>query len=877
MNNNEWEKIEAWLDKLIGMPPDQKKQRLEELKKSDHKLYIEVKKLTDAIDQSDGFLEKKAIEYATTLLSDLGIQESEKTEKQILNKTVGPYRLKEKLGVGGMGMVYLAERSDGTFERDVALKFIRSGLENTLVLERFSNEQKILASLNHPNIARLYDAGQDEYGIPFIIMEYVDGEPLIEYCKRENLSLADRLKLFVKICETVQFAHQNLVIHRDLKPSNIMINRDGEVKLLDFGIAKLLDPENIDTTQTISEMPFLSAAYASPEQIFGKPVSTATDVYTLGVILYELVSGLLPYKTETGKPAELIHAISTSEVQKPSTRLSKEGSIPEIVTGLQIQKLIRSLRGDLDNIILKAIAKEPARRYKSAEALADDIGRYLNNEPVKVRPATFGYKAGKFVSRNKIPVLALLLLIALSISGVLYHTGQLQTERDLARQQADRAESVAGFMTTIFEAANPAETMGETFTARDLLVEGMETARVLTERDPELYASFMIEIGKAWEAIGDYEKAHEAYQNSLEMRRKILPPRHPDIATALYHKADMNNRYIPGEEDPEEMFLEVLDIRKEAFGEFHPLVAETYYNLGLIYGARHNNDEARRYFKKTVDILEQTVDQDNIQLIDARADYAFILGMMGDLETASFIYEDVLEKQQQLLPEFHNSLITNYNNYGMILVRTGTDLERGYELVYKSMLGYEYVYGPDHLYPGIVRMTLSSALDDMGRTEEALEMVNTAIGVMLKNVAPNHPYLHSGYHRKASFLEGLGEDERAEYYYLKVIRITEEVQPPDHPGHAIPRHSLGNFYTERERFEEAIPLLEKAIEITENTGSRVERLGPSKFNLAKSYFYLGETQRAMPLFEELLPLFTEQYGAESEQVEELRSYLAVGN
>ena len=850
-------------------------QRLNELKKTDALLYTEVKKLVDAIDQSDGFLEKRASDYVTTLLSDFGARQRKKNEERILNKSVGPYRLKKKLGIGGMGMVYLAERSDGTFERDVALKFIRSGLENSLVMERFSNEQKILASLNHPNIARLYDAGQDEYGIPYIIMEYVDGEPLNEYCKKQNLSLEKRLELFVQICETVQFAHQNLVIHRDLKPSNIMINRDGQVKLLDFGIAKLLDPENSDSTQTISEIPFLSAAYASPEQIFGKPVSTGTDLYTLGVILYELVSGLLPYQTESGKPAELIHLISTTEVQKPSTRLSKVGLIPETITGIQLQKLIRRLRGDLDNIILKAMEKEPKRRYNSAQALADDIGRYLNDEPVKVRPGTFGYKAEKFISRNKLPVVAVLMVIAVAIGGIVYHTGQLQTERDLARQQAERAKSVAGFMTTIFEAANPAETQGETFTAHDLLEEGMQSAQRLVESDPELYASFMIEMGKAWEAIGDYEKAHEAYQNSLEMRRKILPPRHPNIATALYHKADMNNRYIPGEEDPEEMFLEVLNIRKEVFGEFHPLVAETYHNLGLIYGARHNNEEARRYFKKTVDILEQTVDEDNIQLIDAQGDYAFVLGMMGDLEAATAIYEDVLEKQERLLPEFYNSLITNYNNYGMILVRSGTDLERGYELVYQSMLGYEHVYGADHLYPGIVRMTLSSALADMGRTEEAMEMVDTAIDVMLQNVVPNHPYLHSGYHRKATFHETLGEDDNAEFYYLKVIRITDEVQPDDHPSRAIPRHSLGRFYVDRGRHAEAVPLLTEAVEVMEIAGDGRARLPDTRYNLGKSYFYQHDYENAKLQFETILPAFTEQFGEESDEVEELMNYLAV--
>ncbi len=330
---------------------------------------------------------------------------SDSAPSQTAGRRIGPYQLVRELGRGGMGTVWLARRVDDRFEQQVAIKLLKRGTDTEEVLRRFSSERKILARLEHPGIARLFDGGETEDGLPFFVMEFVPGEHLTTYAKKHRLTIPARLALFRKVCAAVQFAHQNLVVHRDLKPGNILVTAEGEPKLLDFGIARLLDEAASDVTALDHRR--LTPAYASPEQVRGEPITTASDIYTLGALLYELLTDQSPHAFTSAKPSntELIRMIAEQDPRRPS--LMAEDSATR-----------RHLRGDLDNIVLRAMAREPARRYASAKGLSDDLGRHLTNRPVRARPDTFGYRTGKLMRRNKLGLIAgALLVLALAAGG----------------------------------------------------------------------------------------------------------------------------------------------------------------------------------------------------------------------------------------------------------------------------------------------------------------------------------------------------------------------------------------------------------------------------------------------------------------------------
>jgi eukaryotic-like serine/threonine-protein kinase len=383
----------------------------------DAEMLTEVESLLAVGDKAEKFLELPAVVAVSR-------------HEQLKNKTIGCYRLVSEIGAGGMGVVFLAEQSDAGFCRHVALKIVKNSLYSESLFKRFNLERQILASLEHPNIARLIDGGTTDDNLPYLVMEYVEGVPLIEYAESKNLSLDERLELFRQVCEAVAYSHKNAVIHRDLKPSNILVTEDGTAKLLDFGISKLLSSDNLlqmpPPRQTSTTFRALTPEYASPEQIRGEAVTTVSDVYSLGVILYELLTGKSPYKINPGNLNEIVRAVCEIEPVRPSL-------VPSSNSKLRSRK---TLRGDLDNIILKALRKEPAHRYHSVEALNEDLQRHLKGLPVSARRDTFAYRAGKFVRRNRAATLFAAFGVLALVGGVIAAVWQAHR----AEQERARAE-----------------------------------------------------------------------------------------------------------------------------------------------------------------------------------------------------------------------------------------------------------------------------------------------------------------------------------------------------------------------------------------------------------------------------------------------------
>ena len=547
MTPERWQEVADTLYRLLTTPAPERSLRLSEIANQDPELHKEVLSLLSSYEQA-----------GTTFLSGsagetVALRDGPAAQDTMLGRRLGAYRLLELIGVGGMGEVYRAARADDQYRKQVAVKLVRAGRETPLVVARFKNERQILASLDHPNIARLMDAGSTPEGVPYFVMELIAGEPIDAYCQRQRLSLKDRLNLFLQVCSAVQFAHQRLVVHRDLKPSNILVTTEGVPKLLDFGIAKLFEPSSspaaLEATSTLLRA--LTPRYASPEQVRGQPITTASDVYSLGVVLYELLTGQSPYRVASQSPHEIACAVCEMEPLRPSTAIKKTGPadspsppVEEVTSwgNLSPEKLRKRLKGDLDNIVLMALRKETEKRYTSVEQFAEDIRRYLGRLPVAARQGTIQYRVSKFISRHRTGVataalVGLALLTALSIT--LYEAHIARQERARAERRFNDVRQLANSL--IFQIHDSVRNLPGATATRKLIVEKalqyLDSLAQESSTDPSLereLAAAYVRIGKvqggANEAnLGDTAASLESYQKALHIRQALYAQNPKDL------------------------------------------------------------------------------------------------------------------------------------------------------------------------------------------------------------------------------------------------------------------------------------------------------------------------------------------------------------
>jgi non-specific serine/threonine protein kinase/serine/threonine-protein kinase len=544
MDATRWQQIKTILDKALDATPTARCRYLAEACGADADLRREIEDLLEFEKPETNLLEKSAFSILTE-------DAPRAAQKSLIGKQIGRYRIIDELGAGGMGAVYLAERADGAFEQRVALKLIRRAVVSDFVLRRFVNERQILASLEHPNIAHLIDGGTTDDDLPFFVMEYVRGENIVEFARSRNLPLADRLELFRKVCAAVSFAHQNLVIHRDLKPSNILVTKDGTPKLLDFGIAKLLKTESGHETATQHFV--FTPEYASPEQIRGENLTTATDVYSLGVILYELLSGARPFRLGGKNLAEVIRTVTRAAPTPPSAVQNSKFKIQNSKQADQKSKPQnpKSLRGDLDNIVLKALKKEPERRYSSVEQFSEDVRRFLKGLPVAARRDTLRYRARKFVSRNPLGVAASLIAAAALIAGIFtagYQARIANVERAKAERRFNDVRRLANSF--IFEINEKIE--ASPIKARELLVERAVEYLDNLAKEAEGDAGLQAELATAYEKIGEvqnrgFSSGTGNTSGALENHRKALRIREKLFSGApenLSHSLDLASSYM---------------------------------------------------------------------------------------------------------------------------------------------------------------------------------------------------------------------------------------------------------------------------------------------------------------------------------------------
>jgi serine/threonine-protein kinase len=657
---------------------------------ADENLLAEINSLLEAEAASENFIESPtvAVKFLTV----------DPRETWIAGKQIGAYRIEREIGRGGMGAVYLASRADGEFNRKVAVKLIKRGLDTDEIVRRFRHERQILANLNHPNITKLLDGGTTRDGLPYLVMDYVEGVPLNRYADEENLALDARLELFLEVCAAVAYAHRNLIVHRDLKPSNILVGADGAPKLLDFGIAKLLAADAAPLTrQTINDINVMTPEYASPEQVRGENVTTATDVYSLGIVLYELLTGARPFSFENKSLEKILHTVCESEPVAPSRAIwdlgfgiadLKNASESEVrrINNNRVQDgnpksqipNPKSLRGDLDNIVLMAMRKEPARRYSSVEQFAEDIRRHHAGLPVLARQDTFGYRAGKFVSRNKTGVAAASGIALSLIGGIVgtYRQSRIaKRERDAALTEAAKAERINKFLQKMLASADPRRE------GKDVKVtEILELAADDIEKDfagePEIVADLRTTVGLTFLAQGKTDLAEPHLRQALEARRRLFGREHHDAATSLYNFGQLLQ--ARGEAAAaENCYRQSLAVLRRLLGSEHLEISNVLHNLAHTLALQGKNAEAIEVLRKELKIRRARLDENHPEIAETLTELGSVLTVMGETEAAEPLQRQALAVSRRHYGDEHpNTATILINLFGAIQHKNLAEAER---------------------------------------------------------------------------------------------------------------------------------------------------------------------------------------------------------
>lgn len=649
-----------------------------------------------------------------------------------IGRRLGPFQILAELGSGGMGTVFLGERRDGQVEQRVALKVARLGLANDEARRRLLVERQILAGLDHPQIARLIDAGVSDAGLPFFAMEYVEGRPIHEFCTERGLGLEARIRLFLSVCAAVEHAHQRLIVHRDLKPSNILVTAGGDVKLLDFGIAKLLSDGSAGLTRTTDRV--LTPAYAAPEQVRGQPVTTATDVYGLGVVLYELLTDRRPFVAAGEDPAALALAVIAEEPARPSTALL--AAPPAVSPDPRRRRWRRALRGDLDTIVLTALKKEPERRYPSAAMLAEDLRRHLAGLPIKVRPDSLSYRAGKFVLRHRLgaatgAVLMLALVTTLIVAVV---------EARAQAQAARASQAVTSFLVRLFEGSDPTRARGAALTAQELLDEGVERLRSDLIGEPTVRARLLHAMAASYVALGLYDRALPLAAEALRLRRETLPAGSTEIAESMDQLGEIY-RLKADEAHAEPLLRGALAARRAGLAADDaddPAVIDSLGHLGRLLEDRGKFAAAEVPFRQALTASERRFGKDSVETARRLDDLATNQSDLGRRPAAFELLRRALEIRERKLGPNAPDVAASLYDLGVHLDEAGEYPEAAAALE-RALAIRRKIFGAGHPLVGATEVALAGAYDDQLRFDEAERSAKSALEVLRRALSEDHP------------------------------------------------------------------------------------------------------------------------------------------
>jgi serine/threonine protein kinase/Flp pilus assembly protein TadD len=686
---------------------------------------------------------------------------------------IGPYRLRERVGVGGMGEVWAAEQ-DKPLHRKVALKILKAGMDTQEVVARFEAERQALALMDHTCIAKVYDAGSTPQGRPYFVMELVRGVPITEYCDRHKLTTLERLKLFIQLCEGVQHAHQKAVIHRDLKPSNVLITEVDDKplpKIIDFGVAKATaQPLTEKTMHTHLGQLIGTPEYMSPEQaeLTGENIDTRTDVYSLGVILYELLAAALPFD-----PAELRKAgfdgirrmIREEDPAKPSRRITMLGELSSIAAEKRktnLSSLAHQLRGDLDWIVMKALEKDRSRRYASALDLAADIERYLKDEPVLARPPSSTYRIQKFIKRHKAGVAAatlVLLALVIGITGTTIGLIRAMRAENSAREEAETARQVSQFLEELFSVSDPGEARGNQITAREILDKGAEKIALELKGQPLVQARLMATMGRVYRGLGLYDQSLGLLEEALEIERNELGDENLEVATTQEELGRLMGD-IGDFEAALPLFETALSIREKLLGVDHPEVGQTVSNLGNSYRQMGKLDQAKPLYERALSIREKALGPSHPDVSNSLNGLAIVLESMGNYSAAKPLYERALALREKAFGRDHPLVATSLNNLATLYWFMG-DNTAARPLNERALAIQEKVLGPDHPDLAHTLNTMANLYQAAGNYSQSQEIHERALAIRSKHLRSDHPRIAETYYNLACVAALLGNQETA--------------------------------------------------------------------------------------------------------------------
>ncbi len=782
MLETRWQKIVEAVAHLYEIAPENRRAWLEDFCAGDAELKAEIESLLAFESSAENFLENSPAPLAAQILT-----ENETGKNDSAGKLFGRYKVVREIGRGGMGAVFLVERADGEFKQQAALKIVRQTILDWESENYFRRERQILASLNHPNVARLLDGGVSENGEPFLVMEYVEGEPLLDFANNHKLDVHERLKLFLKICSAVAYAHRNLVIHRDIKPSNILVAADGEPKLLDFGLAKILD-ESLDQAQTATGTRAMTPAYASPEQLRGESVTTASDVYSLGVTLFELLTGNRPYKANSFM--DIVRQIAVAEPTRPSDAIE---------TNPNINVRYPQLKGDLDNIVLTALKKEPERRYRTVEAFAEDVKRHLEGLPVRARANTLAYRAAKFIKRNvAISIIAALLLLSL-LGGIVltsWQAGVAREERDRAEKRFNDVRKISKSL--LFEISPQIERLPGSTQARETIVsralEYLDSLAAESSADESLQS----ELASAYEQVGD-------------VQGKPGRPNLGDLkgATETYRKAQKIRQSLA------EKYPNDAEMKRLLAANFHSIGDLRFWSSD-IDGALENYRQAAAIYEKIA--VERTADA-NIEreVINTQLAIAKVYSGNGKYDDSIPIYHRSIDALEKLLLE-------NPNDTEIARLAAGCHINLGYDLSWK---------------------------DEMKEAGEEVKK-SLAISEPLFSSHPNDTKLRHNLWYSFYFAGSIFQDANpslARQFLDKSVNLAKEAVAKDNLDFqskqdlAQSYSLLGNIMDSQRQPDRAIEFFEKALTILDELTKDEPQHSGYFFDTANTYTRLGETRK----------------------------------
>ena len=830
MDRARWERLEALFDAAADLPTDEREAYLLEACGEDAALRRQVESLLIANDSASGAFEGIVGDAARAVASGLEA-----------GQRVGPWELVREIGHGGMGAVFLARRADGEYEAEVALKLI-GGVQTAEHRRRFRAERQILSDLQHPNIARLLGGGTTEGGAPWVTMELVDGLPLDRYCAERALSIDERLRLVLDVFSAVRYAHQHLVVHRDLKPANILVTAAGVPKLLDFGIAKLIGPGAADPHETQTAIRLLTPAYASPEQLRGAPITVATDVYGLGVILYQLLAGRLPHDVAGKMLGEIERLICEEDPPRPSTVVASPADV-------------RRLRGDLDTIVMTALQKDPRRRYESVERFADDIERHLSALPVRARPDSRAYRIGRFVQRHRAGVSvaagAVVLLTGFAVAmGV--QARRLAVERDAATLERAKAEQVAAFLTSVFGVADPSQSRGETVTARELLDAGARRIASELRDQPDVQASMMRVIGDVYGTLGMNEAARPLLEQALTQHRTLYGDDHDEVATSQLALAVLLQD-VGNVADAEPLFRQSLATRRRLYGPRHPKVSESLSDLAYLLQTNGNDSAAAAMFREVLGHNRALYPAGDEHIASTMTKLARSLRPLREDAEAEQLLRDALVMQRAHFGNAHPDVASTLRNLASLLRDIGK-LDEADTLFQEAIAMRRAIFGDDHPETANTLNSYGLLLQRKGEDARAIEVLTEFIRILEKIHREPHPSLAAAYSNLAVTMREMGRLDEAASLYARSMRVQDVVLSPSHPNTAFPRIGLASVYMDQRRYREAERLQREAVAV------RRAALPAGHRYIGESLSDLGASLTAQRRYAEADTLLVEAYG-----------------